>query len=573
MEQFDVLVIGSGGTGQRAALEAAHHEGLKVAMMTKIFPTRSATAMAQGGINGALKNVAPEDSVETHVFDTVKGGDYLGDQDAVEYFISRCPEGILEMDYLGTPFSRTADGKIAQRNFGGQAYPRTCYSADKTGHVLLHTLYEQCLKEGVHILQDWYLLDLVLNDEGAVCGVVAWNTRHGRVEKVYAKAVVMCTGGAGRMYWARTTNPFLSNGDGMAACFRKGCALKDPEMIQFHPTGLAKTGILMSEAVRGEGGYLLNKDGERFMARYAPSKMELAPRDVVAKAIETEIAEGRGFNGTGLEAYVVADLRHLSRETIIEKLHGIRDLALVFENADPLVEPIPIRPTCHYTMGGVDVTDYKTAGTAIPGLFAAGEVANVSVHGANRLGGNSLADCVVYGKIAGEGSSAYAASHELVKSEKNMDEAVAMWEARFEEVTSRTTGRKVADIREDMAMAMWNKVGIFRNEKDMLEAIEILDQLMEDYKTVQVGDTSRTFNTAWINYIELGSMLTVAKATAMGALRRQESRGSHLRDDFQTRNDADFLNHTLITLGENGEYQVGQKPVVITKYEPKERTY
>ncbi|MBP7753009.1 MAG: FAD-binding protein, partial [Veillonella sp.] len=390
MEQFDVLVVGSGGAGQRAALEAAHQEGLKVALITKIFPSRSATAMAQGGINGVLNNVAKEDTIEDHIFDTVKGSDYLGDQDAIEFFVNRCPAGIKELDYFGAPFSRTNENKIAQRNFGGQSYPRTCYSADKTGHVIMHTLYEQCLKENVHFLQDWYLLDIVKAEDGAVGGIVAWNMKAGRVEKIAATAVVIATGGAGRMFWTRTSNPYLSTGDGMAACFRAGCALKDPEMVQFHPTGLGKTGILMSEAVRGEGGYLLNNKGERFMANYAPSKMELAPRDVVAKAIETEIAEGRGF-GKGLDAYVVADVRHLPKEVVLEKLHGIRELAITFEHADPLTQPIPIRPTCHYSMGGIDVVDYKTCGTVVPGLFAAGEASCVSIHGANRLGGNSLA--------------------------------------------------------------------------------------------------------------------------------------------------------------------------------------
>ncbi|MDY3974428.1 FAD-binding protein [uncultured Veillonella sp.] len=572
MEQFDVLVIGSGGAGQRAALYAAQQEGLRVALITKIFPSRSATAMAQGGINGALKNVAKDDTVEDHIFDTIKGSDYLADQDAVEFFISRCPECIRELDYFGVPFSRTEEGKIAQRNFGGQAYPRTCYSADKTGHVILHTLYEQCLKENVYFLQDWYLLDIVKADDGSVGGVVAWNMKEGRVEKIAATAVVIATGGAGRMYWTRTSNPYLSTGDGMAASFRAGCALKDPEMVQFHPTGLGKSGILMSEAVRGEGGYLLNNKGERFMKNYAPSKMELAPRDVVAKAIETEIAEGRGF-GTGLDAYVVADVRHLSKETILEKLHGIRDLAITFEHADPLKEPIPIRPTCHYSMGGIDVTDYKTCGTVVPGLFAAGEAACVSVHGANRLGGNSLADAVVFGKIAGEGAVDYVQNNSAKDAQKALDEAAASWEARFSEVTGRKTGRPIAEIRDEMALSMWNNVGIFREEAKMEVALETLNRLIEEYKTCYVGDTSRTFNMAFVNYLEVGSLLTVAKAVALGAIRRKESRGSHLREDYTKRDDANFLNHTLVTLKEDGEYEVGQSEVVITRYEPKERTY
>lgn len=572
MEQFDVLVVGSGGAGQRAALEAAHQEGLKVALITKIFPSRSATAMAQGGINGVLNNVAKEDTIEDHIFDTVKGSDYLGDQDAIEFFVNRCPAGIKELDYFGAPFSRTNENKIAQRNFGGQSYPRTCYSADKTGHVIMHTLYEQCLKENVHFLQDWYLLDIVKAEDGAVGGIVAWNMKAGRVEKIAATAVVIATGGAGRMFWTRTSNPYLSTGDGMAACFRAGCALKDPEMVQFHPTGLGKTGILMSEAVRGEGGYLLNNKGERFMANYAPSKMELAPRDVVAKAIETEIAEGRGF-GKGLDAYVVADVRHLPKEVILEKLHGIRELAITFEHADPLTQPIPIRPTCHYSMGGIDVVDYKSCGTVVPGLFAAGEAACVSVHGANRLGGNSLADAVVFGKVAGEGAVAYVAEHSQADAKQALDDAAKYWENRFTEVTSRKDGRPIAEIRDEMANAMWNKVGIFREAGKMQEALDTLNKLIEEYKTCFVGDTNRTFNMAFVNYVEVGSLLTVAKAAVMGAMRRKESRGSHLREDFPKRDDKNFLNHTLITLNANGEYEVGQRDVVVTRFEPKERTY
>ncbi|WP_288302084.1 FAD-binding protein [uncultured Veillonella sp.] len=573
MEQFDVLVVGSGGAGQRAALEVASREGLRVALITKIFPSRSATAMAQGGINGVLNNVAKEDTIEDHIFDTVKGSDYLGDQDAIEFFVKRCPEGIKELDYFGAPFSRTNENKIAQRNFGGQSYPRTCYSADKTGHVIEHTLYEQCLKHNVQFLQEWYLLDIVKVADGSVGGVVAWNMKEGRVEKIAATAVVIATGGAGRMFWTRTSNPYLSTGDGMAACFRVGCALKDPEMVQFHPTGLGKSGILMSEAVRGEGGYLLNNKGERFMAKYAPSKMELAPRDVVAKAIETEIAEGRGFGGTGLDAYVVADVRHLPRELILEKLHGIRDLAITFEHADPLVQPIPVRPTCHYSMGGIDVKDYKTCATVVPGLFAAGEASCVSIHGANRLGGNSLADAVVFGKVAGEGAIAYVENNSAKDAAKELNDAAIAWEAKFKEVTGRTTGRPVSEIRDEMALAMWNKVGIFREESKMKEALETLNKLIEEYKTCYVGDTNRTFNMAFVNYVEIGSLLTVAKAVVLGALRRQESRGSHLREDFTKRDDKNFLNHTLITLGEDGEYQVGQSDVVVTRFEPKERTY
>ncbi|MDU1987268.1 MAG: FAD-binding protein [Veillonella dispar] len=572
MEQFDVLVVGSGGAGQRAALEVGRRKGLNVALITKIFPTRSATAMAQGGVNACLNNVAAEDTIETHTFDTVKGSDYLGDQDAIEFFCSRCPEGVLEMDHMGAPFSRTQENKIAQRNFGGQSYPRTCYSADKTGHVILHTTYEQCLKEGVHFLQEWYLLDLVKDANGHVGGAVVWNMKEGRVEQIKAKAIILSTGGAGRIFWTRTTNPFLSTGDGMAAAFRAGNALKDMEMIQFHPTGLGRTGILMSEAVRGEGGYLLNAEGERFMKKYAPNKMELASRDVVAKAIEDEIAAGRGF-GSGLNAYVVADLRHLGPEVIIEKLHGIRDLAMCFEHCDPLTQPVPIRPTCHYTMGGIDVVDYKTCACELPGLFSSGEASCISIHGANRLGGNSLADGVVFGKVSGAGAADYAETHEQVNVDAELAAAAKHWEEKFTEVTTREGGRPVVEIRDALADAMWNKVGIFRNEEGITEALKEIDQLMEDYKTCYVGDPERTYNMAFVNYCEIGSMLTVAKAIAMGALHRRESRGAHIREDHPKRNDERYLKHSLIKLGANGEYELTERDVVFTKYEPQERKY
>ena len=572
MEQFDVLVVGSGGAGMRAALEVGRRKGLKVALITKIFPTRSATAMAQGGVNACLNNVAAEDTVETHTFDTVKGSDYLGDQDAIEFFCSRCPEGVLEMDHMGAPFSRTEENKIAQRNFGGQSYPRTCYSADKTGHIILHTTYEQCLKEGVHFLQEWYLLDLVKSAEGHVGGAVVWNMKEGKVEQIKAKAIILSTGGAGRIFWTRTTNPFLSTGDCMAAAFRAGNGLKDMEMIQFHPTGLGRTGILMSEAVRGEGGYLLNSEGERFMKKYAPNKMELASRDVVAKAIEDEIAAGRGF-GSGLNAYVVADLRHLGPEVIIEKLHGIRDLAMTFEHCDPLTQPVPIRPTCHYTMGGIDVVDYKTCACELPGLFASGEASCISIHGANRLGGNSLADGVVFGKVSGAGAADYAETHEQPNVDAELAAAAKAWEARFTEVTSREGGRPVVEIRDALADAMWNKVGIFRNEEGITEALKEIEQLIEDYKTCYVGDPERTYNMAFVNYCEIGSMLTVAKAIAMGALHRRESRGAHIREDHPKRNDERYLKHSLIKLGVDGQYELTERDVVFTKYEPQERKY
>lgn len=569
MLSFDVLVIGSGGAGTRAALEAAQKGDLQVALMTKVFPTRSATGMAQGGINGVMRHADPADTLESHIFDTVKGSDFLGDQDAIEFFCEHMPAVINEIDYLGVPFSRDEQGRISQRNFGGQSSPRTCYSADKTGHVILHTMYEQCLKNGVHILQEWQLLDLV-TDHGAVCGVVALEIKTGRIVPIAVKSVVIATGGAGRMYWLRTTNPFMSTGDGMAACFRAGIPLKDPEMIQFHPTGLASTGILMSEAVRGEGGYLLNKDGERFMKRYAPEKMELATRDVVAKAIETEIKEGRGF-GDGIGAYILADLRHLGEETITEKLHGIRDLAISFEHADPVTEPIPIRPTCHYSMGGIDVIDYRTCATAVQGVFAAGEASCISIHGANRLGGNSLADVMIFGKVAGRGAGECARRRDI-SGEPLLKDAAQAWENEFQRAVSRENGLTVAQIRDRLAELMWYKVGIFRTAGEMAKAEEMLNMLMDEYKKCVVGDANKVYNTAFIQYVELGNLLTVAKAVVMGAINRKESRGCHLREDFPLRDDENFLKHTLIA--KSGEqYVLSYRPVVVTKYPPAERSY
>ncbi|SCM83170.1 succinate dehydrogenase, flavoprotein subunit [uncultured Sporomusa sp.] len=569
MLTFDVLVIGSGGAGMRAALEAVRQQGLSVGLMTKMFPTRSATGCAQGGINGSLKNADPNDSIEKHIFDTVKGSDYLGDQDAIEYFIASLPDAIRELDYLGVPFSRDSEGRIAQRNFGGASSPRTCFSADVTGHVILHALYEQCLKHGVTVLAEWYLLQIV-TDKGKLCGVVAYDMKGGRIVPVAAKAIVVATGGAGRMYWLRTTNPFTSTGDGIAACLEAGIPVKDPEFVQFHPTGLAGTGILMSEASRGEGGYLLNNQGERFMSRYAPEKMELATRDLVSQAIETEIKEGRGF-GEGLQAYVELDLRHLGQEKIMERLPQIRELAITFEQVDPIHQPIPIRPSCHYSMGGIDVIDYRTCATAVEGVFAAGEAACISIHGANRLGGNSLADIVAFGKFAGQGAANCAARRQAVNTEAALQAATA-WEARFETVTNRSTGVTVNSVRDRLAEIMWNNVGVFRTAAEMEAALTVVDSLLQEYQTVMVPDKNKLYNTAFVNYIELGSMLTVAKTVVLGALNRKESRGSHCRADFPNRDDANFLKHTLVSK-EGQAYNIAYRPVVITNYPPAERKY
>ncbi len=569
MLKFDILVIGSGGSGMQAALVASSQQGLNVALMSKVFPTRSATCCAQGGTNAVLNNADPTDTIEKHTFDTVKGSDYLGDQDAIEYFCTHMPETIRELDYYGVPFSRLESGTIAQRPFGGQSAPRTCYSSDKVGAVILHTLYEQCLKNNVNVLVEWLLLDLVVEND-RVTGVVAMDMKTGEIQAIMAKTVVLATGGAGRMYWLRTTNPFASTGDGMAAALRAGVALKDPEFVQFHPTGLAGTGILMSEACRGEGGYLINNQGERFMKRYAPEKLELATRDLVSQAIETEIKEGRGF-GEGMQAYVQLDLRHLGREKILERLPQIRDLAITFEGIDPIEQPIPIRPSCHYSMGGIDVIDYKTCGTVLSGLYATGECACLSIHGANRLGGNSTADVVLFGKVAGK-AAAEAAKTLDFGSEQNVKEQVRQWQSGFNKAVTRTNGPSVASIRDRLAETMWYKVGVFRKENDMEEADQVIDELMAEYKHCVVGDSSQVYNTAFIQYTELGNLLSVAKAVVMGALNRKESRGSHKREDYMNRDDENFLKHTIV-MKQGSKYTLSYRPVVVTKYQPVERKY
>jgi len=566
MLTYDIVIVGAGGGGLYAALETSRRKGLKVAVLSKVYPTRSHTGAAQGGINAALGNVAP-DSPEKHAYDTVKGSDFLADQDAVELMCEMAPKIIREMEHMGLPFSRLPDGRIAQRPFGGASFPRTCYAADKTGHVMLQTLYEQCIRFGVEFLNEWFALSLVHNGE-RIAGLTAVNLRTGEVVGIRAKAVILATGGHARIYWKRTSNALGNTGDGPAMALRAGVPLKDMEFVQFHPTGLRRTGILVTEGARGEGGYLINAEGERFMKRYAPEKMELAPRDLVSRAIETEIMEGRGFEDEEGNKFVYLDLRHLGRKKILERLPQIRELAIDFEGVDPIEEPIPIRPTAHYSMGGIDTDKYGR--TVIKGLYAVGECGCVSVHGANRLGGNSLLDIVVFGKIAGEDAAEFVVGLEPVEFP---EVEVKEQEERIKSLFDGEGSEKLSQLRSELSDAMSEGVGIFRDEERIKRALEKVREIKERAKKLKVYDRELTFNTNLQQTLEFLNMVEVAETIVLGALERRESRGAHARTDYPERDDENFLKHSVIRRGEDGELRLTWKPVVITKFQPEERKY
>lgn len=567
MLKHQVIVVGGGLAGLRAAVECAML-GVDVAVLSLLYPVRSHSGAAQGGVNAALANMeeCKDDSPTKHAYDTIKGADFLADQDCAEILTTDGIARIYELEHWGVPFSRTPEGKIAQRPFGGAGYPRTCYAADKTGLYILHTLNEQAVKQRVKVYNEWAILSLA-SDGTRNHGLAALNLQTGEIGAFAADAVVLATGGAGRIY-KRTSNAMQSTGFAIAVAYRAGIPLKDMEFVQFHPTTIIGTNILMTEGARGEGGYLINKDGERFMQRYAPKAMELAPRDIVSRSIQTEINEGRGLPDGGGSVYL--DLRHLGREKILERLPGIRDICLSFLGLDPVEQPIPIQPGQHFIMGGID-TD-KDGATSLPGVFAAGECACVSVHGANRLGGNSLLECVVMGQRAGVAAAQYARGVTAAPNAAVVQDALKKTSAEVDALLKAEGKERLATLRDAMQDTMNDQVGIFRDEKGMAEAVATLRELRARYRNIGVDAKHRKFNLDLLRTIELGGMLDLAEAIAVGALARQESRGAHFRLDFKTRDDANWLKHTLAYFTPDGA-RLEYKPVTITKWQPEERKY
>ena len=587
--KYDVVIVGAGGAGMRAALESSTR--VRTAVLTKLYPTRSHTGAAQGGMCAALANVE-EDNWEWHTFDTVKGGDYLVDQDAAEIMCREAIDAVIDLEKMGLPFNRTPEGKIDQRRFGGHtrnhgeaAVRRSCFAADRTGHMILQTLYQNCVKQGVEFYNEFYVLDLLLNEgpDGVqhTAGVVAYELATGEIHIFQAKSVVFATGGTGKVF-KTTSNAHTLTGDGMGVAFRRGIPLEDMEFFQFHPTGLAGLGILLSEAARGEGGILRNSDGERFMERYAPTIKDLAPRDIVARSMANEVREGRGAGPN--KDYVLLDLTHLEPAHIDAKLPDITEFARTYLGVEPYTEPVPVYPTAHYAMGGVPTnveTEVLRNNTeVVPGLYAAGEVACVSVHGSNRLGTNSLLDINVFGRRAGIAAADFAQNAPWVELPERPERLVV---GMVESIRGRESGERVADLRRELQETMDRNVQVFRTEASMKEALGVLDGLKERYASVVVQDKGRRYNTDLLEAIELGFLIELAEVITLGALARKESRGGHFREDYEARDDVNFMRHTMayrapVTDVDNGaafadEVRLDYKPVTVTRYQPMERKY
>ena len=557
--KHDVLVVGAGLAGMRAAIEA-FDAGADVAMISKLHPTRSHSGAAEGGINAALGNAA-EDSPETHAYDTVKGSDYLGDQDSIEIFTREAPGDIIQLENWGAFFSRQPDGRLAQRPFGAAGSPRTIYAADITGHVLIQVLYEQVCKRDIKVYEEFFAWQLVVND-GRCQGVICWDLLKGGLKTLGGKTVVLATGGAGRQYRV-TTNAYACTGDGTAMALRAGVPLKDMEFMQFHPTTLYPTGILLTEGCRGEGAYLLNKDGERFMKKYAPNALELASRDVVSRSEQTEIDAGRGINGS-----VMLDMRHLGAERILERLPGSRELSMVFAGIDPIYEPVPVRPGAHYHMGGIE-TDTDGA-TELTGLYAAGECACVSVHGANRLGGNSLMETITFGRRSGRAAAEWALSNTTIDVPESLERGA---ERELKDLLDRGSGERPWKIRDELGTSMLENFAVFRREEQMQRQLEIIPELRERYRKVYVEDKGNVFNSDLTQAIELGNMLDTAWCMLEAGIARKESRGAHARPyDHPTRDDVNFLKHSIVRWKDDAP-ELSWAEVRMTKWQPEERKY